>query len=558
MEKKTAATSAPMIAFARLTKVDEEKRLVYGRAAQQVPDRVNEEMDYDGSKPHFAKWSASQMEASLGKSAGNVRGMHGKIAAGILVPEGGIHFNDAEKAVDICSHVTDDQEWKKVLTGTYTGFSIGGRYVSKSAPDSKGVTRYIADPSEISLVDRPAIPTATFFEIQKADGTLVKQEFAKPEEPKVELVRSDGAALNISVEKKMIPTDGKSFEVDGVTYALVKMDGDKATVDVVYEVEGKPEEIGAFAKILGENKLSISDATKMVSDAVIAKRAASAAFADEVNKKYPIDTTDHVKAAWSYINMAKNAQKYSAEDLAKIKGKITAAAKAKGVEISEKVDESEFEKSITERIAALAAADKVDLTKVDDAKRAELRARAALEMEKAEEQYHALGKGFPFGEKGEKGKDDDGDADDAQAAHDAACKRGAKCSTAKADTGDLAKLDGGNLEKMVAEAVVKATAEISAKSNLEKAVLTERIEKLEAQPMPTKVQLALLGTRAVKKGDDANDLGSKVKFEPVRDSYGKVNAVATILKAMHGGPDAIRAAQEYVNTETGMLKDGVV
>ena len=549
MNKTTATHSgAPMIAFARLTKVDEEKRLVYGRAAQQVPDRVNEEMDYEGSKPHFAKWSKSQMEASLGKSAGNVRGMHCKIAAGILVPEGGINFNDAEKAVDICSHVTDDQEWKKVLTGTYTGFSIGGRYVSKSVPDSKGVTRYIADPSEISLVDRPAIPTATFFEIQKADGTITKQEFAKREEPTVSLTRSDGVDLAMSVEKKLLPRVGDSFEVGGVTYALVKVDGDKALVDIVYEVEGKPEEIGAFAKLLGENKLSISDATKMVSDAVLAKRATSAAFADEVNKKYPIDTADHVKAAWNYINMAKNLAKYSPEDLAKIKGRITAAAKEKGVEISEKLDESPFEKAVVAAVESLAKDEKVDLTKADDAKRADLRARAVLSLEKAEEQYHALGKGFPFGEKD---KGEDGDEDDAQAAHDAACKRGAKCSTAKADAGDLSKFDGVTLEKMVSDAVNMATAKIG----LEKAVLIERIEKLEAQPMPTKVQIAM--TRRVTKSDDTRDTASVARFEPVRDSFGKVNAVATIIKATQGGPDMIRAAQEYVDLETGKLKDGI-
>ena len=34
-------------------------------------------------------------------------------------------------------------------------------------------------------------------------------------------------------------------------------------------------------------------------------------FADPVNNKYPIDTPEHVRAAWSYINHADNAAKYS-------------------------------------------------------------------------------------------------------------------------------------------------------------------------------------------------------------------------------------------------------
>lgn len=51
--------------------------------------------------------------------------------------------------------------------------------------------------------------------------------------------------------------------------------------------------------------------------------------------RYPIDTADHVRAAWSYINMPKNADKYTAEQLAAIKGRIKAAAKRFGVEISD-------------------------------------------------------------------------------------------------------------------------------------------------------------------------------------------------------------------------------
>src|SRR6516225_7628715 len=52
-------------------------------------------------------------------------------------------------------------------------------------------------------------------------------------------------------------------------------------------------------------------------------------FADEKNKKYPIDTQDHIRAAWNYINKSANAGKYSAEDVKSIKGKIVAAWKAK-------------------------------------------------------------------------------------------------------------------------------------------------------------------------------------------------------------------------------------
>ncbi len=56
-------------------------------------------------------------------------------------------------------------------------------------------------------------------------------------------------------------------------------------------------------------------------------------FADPVNKKYPIDTPDHVRAAWSYINHADNAAKYDKDEVKLIKDRIMNAAKKHGVEI---------------------------------------------------------------------------------------------------------------------------------------------------------------------------------------------------------------------------------
>src|SRR6266568_2829628 len=66
------------------------------------------------------------------------------------------------------------------------------------------------------------------------------------------------------------------------------------------------------------------------------------AYADPKNGKYPIDTKAHVKAAWSYINQAKNAAKYplNGVSLSSVKAKIKAAAKKFGITIS---DESKSE-----------------------------------------------------------------------------------------------------------------------------------------------------------------------------------------------------------------------
>jgi hypothetical protein len=58
-------------------------------------------------------------------------------------------------------------------------------------------------------------------------------------------------------------------------------------------------------------------------------------FADPVNNKYPIDTDEHIRAAWSYINHKDNAAKYQKGEVETIKDRIKRAAKKHDIEISE-------------------------------------------------------------------------------------------------------------------------------------------------------------------------------------------------------------------------------
>ncbi|HVE57772.1 MAG TPA: DUF6582 domain-containing protein [Pyrinomonadaceae bacterium] len=58
-------------------------------------------------------------------------------------------------------------------------------------------------------------------------------------------------------------------------------------------------------------------------------------FADPTNNKYPIDTPEHVRAAWSYINHKDNAAKYDADEVATIKSRIKKAAKKHEIEIGD-------------------------------------------------------------------------------------------------------------------------------------------------------------------------------------------------------------------------------
>lgn len=61
-----------MVLFIPITKVDAERRLVYGTLGSEVHDKSDEILDYTTAKPAFEKWSNDIKEASGGKSLGNV------------------------------------------------------------------------------------------------------------------------------------------------------------------------------------------------------------------------------------------------------------------------------------------------------------------------------------------------------------------------------------------------------------------------------------------------------------------------------------------------------
>ena len=201
-----------------LSKAYEDKRLVFGRATQQIVDRAGEMMDYDSSKPYFLEWSNDFAKRTNGKSYGAIREQHdSKRAVGKIVEP--LSFSDEEKAIDICVKVVDDVAWNKVKEGVLTSFSIGGSY-GKQWVDEEGISRYTAIPTEISLVDQPACSTATI-QFIKADGTTEEKTFNKKE------------ASNVDKEKEtQVEAVEKSVETETV---------EKTAVEIEPKDEPKPE-----------------------------------------------------------------------------------------------------------------------------------------------------------------------------------------------------------------------------------------------------------------------------------------------------------------------------
>lgn len=76
-------------------------------------------------------------------------------------------------------------------------------------------------------------------------------------------------------------------------------------------------------------------------------------YQDDKAKRYPIDTKQRAKAAWGYINQAKQAKNYTSAQLKRIKGRIRAALKKFGVDVTDEswlIDRTQLTESVQENI----------------------------------------------------------------------------------------------------------------------------------------------------------------------------------------------------------------
>lgn len=225
-----------IVLFARLAKVDEAKREVWGVATAEMVDKEGEIFDYESSKPYFKNWSDEIAKATDGKSLGNVREMHEPSAVGKLVD---LTFDDDLKQIQVGAKIVDDTAWKKCAEGVYTGFSIGGAYV-KAWKDGEYV-RFTAKPAEISVVDNPCVSEAHFTAV-KADGTIELRKFA----PR-------GGEQRTPLDKNAVEPIKKDLgTVSNLAYILqsacyIQMD---AAYEAEYEADGSalPAELAAWVK----------------------------------------------------------------------------------------------------------------------------------------------------------------------------------------------------------------------------------------------------------------------------------------------------------------------
>ena len=155
------------------SKVDKERRVVSGFASLDNLDRQMDIVTTEASMKAFENFR------------GNIREMHQPLAVGKMVSFKQDKYFDSESkkfynGVFVSAYVSKGAQstWEKVLDGTLTGFSIGGKMNKwDDAFDEKldSQIRIIKDYDlvELSLVDSPANQFANIVSVEKVDGVAV-------------------------------------------------------------------------------------------------------------------------------------------------------------------------------------------------------------------------------------------------------------------------------------------------------------------------------------------------------------------------------------------------
>jgi uncharacterized protein YoxC len=195
------------------TKVDEERRIVSGFATLDNVDKQNDIVTTDASVKAFSNFR------------GNIREMHQPSAVGRMVSFKEDKYFDPESkkffsGVYVSAYVSKGAQntWEKVLDGTYTGFSIGGRMLKwDDAFDEKmdAPIRIIKDYDlvELSLVDSPANQFANIISIEKVNNvTTLKGEYLETELENVFWDQDSGLVLLSGEESAEHPISGGAMQ----------------------------------------------------------------------------------------------------------------------------------------------------------------------------------------------------------------------------------------------------------------------------------------------------------------------------------------------------------
>ena len=160
------------------TKVNREKRTVSGFATLDNIDQTGDVVTAEASTKAFEGFR------------GNIREMHGSLAVGKMLsfkPE--TYYDPISKnfynGIYVTTYISKGAQdtWEKVLDGTLSGFSIGGKITDSDNEVNKvnGETvRFIKgyDLIELSIVDSPANELCNIISFEKVNGQMIAKGIA--------------------------------------------------------------------------------------------------------------------------------------------------------------------------------------------------------------------------------------------------------------------------------------------------------------------------------------------------------------------------------------------
>ena len=198
------------------TKVNREKRTVSGFATLDNIDQTGDVVTSESSLKAFENFR------------GNIREMHGSNAVGKMVsfkpetfydPKSKEFFNGVYVDAYISKGAQDT--WEKVLDGTLSGFSIGGKIIESDNEVNKAngkTVRFIKNYEliELSIVDSPANELCNILSIQKVNGQYIAKGIAVGVVTENIFYCADSDSVFISTDKTYdSPVSGKPAELIG-------------------------------------------------------------------------------------------------------------------------------------------------------------------------------------------------------------------------------------------------------------------------------------------------------------------------------------------------------
>ena len=198
------------------TKVNREKRTVSGFATLDNVDQTGDVVTAEASLKAFEGFR------------GNLREMHNSTAVGKVVSFKPETFYDAAtkefyNGVYVDAYISKGAQdtWEKVLDGTLSGFSIGGKINESDNEVNKAngkTVRFIKDYDliELSIVDSPANELCNVLSIQKVNGQLVFKGIAAEVVTENIFYCEESNSVFISTEKTYdSPVSGKPAQLIG-------------------------------------------------------------------------------------------------------------------------------------------------------------------------------------------------------------------------------------------------------------------------------------------------------------------------------------------------------